>query len=137
MNVFHHHLETIETTGLRHLDFRTKPLSKILKNNAVTSSEKSKNILDEVLLIFGEFLPVFLVLTQVNFIDSPEASHLIFVHFPDVHVLDRQNHKTVRVFFQEGFRQNNLGVLTLTWCGNVLRREELSLNTSKGAVVFI
>jgi hypothetical protein len=35
---------------------------------------------------------------------------LILVHFPDVVVLDRQNHKPVGVLFEERLRQGALGL---------------------------
>jgi len=57
-------------------------------------------MLDEMLLIFGKFLPVFCVLSEVYFVYSPETSHLIFVHFPDVFVDYGQNYKAVRILFK-------------------------------------
>ena len=56
-------------------------------------------MLDEVLLVFGEFWPVSLVTTEVDLIDSPEAGHLVLVHLPDVLVLDGQDDEAVWVFF--------------------------------------
>jgi hypothetical protein len=56
-------------------------------------------VLDEVLLVLVEFWPVLRVLAEVDLVDGPEASHLVLVHLPNVFVLDRQNHKAVRVLF--------------------------------------
>ena len=110
MDVFHHHLESVEASGLRNLDFCTESLSEILENDSVGSSEESKHMLDEVLLVSGESLPVSNVLGKVNLLSSPEASHLVLVHLPDVTVLDREDDKSVRVVFQEGLRQLCLSI---------------------------
>jgi len=45
-------------------------------------------VLDKVLLIFLQLLPVLFVLAQVDLVDSPEARHLVLVHLPNVVVLD-------------------------------------------------
>lgn len=58
-------------------------------------------MLDEVLLVLGELLPIFCVLAEVDFVNSPETSHLVFIHLPDVLILDRKDNKAVRVFLQE------------------------------------
>jgi hypothetical protein len=63
VNIFHHHLEAVEAAGFGHLNFRAETLSQILKHNTVGGSEKRENVLDEVLLIWSEFEPVFGVLT--------------------------------------------------------------------------
>jgi len=56
-------------------------------------------MLDEVSLVVVQFLvPVYLVLSKIDLIDSPEASHLIFVHFPNIVVLNWQNDESVWVF---------------------------------------
>lgn len=84
VDVFHHHLEAVETASFWNLDLRAETLGEILKYDSVTCRKKCENMLDEVLLVSVEFLPVLLVLTEINFIDGPEASHLVFVHLPDV-----------------------------------------------------
>ena len=56
---------------------------------------------DEVLFVLGELFPIFGVLTEVNFINSPETSHLVFIHLPDVFVLDRKDYEAVRVLLKQ------------------------------------
>jgi hypothetical protein len=99
VDILHHHLKAVETTRLGYLYLGAKPLGKIFKYDSITSSEESKHMLNEVLLVFGEFWPVSLVATEVYLIDSPEACHLVFVHLPDVFVLDGQDDEAVWVFF--------------------------------------
>ena len=55
---------------------------------------------DEVLLVFGELFPIFGVLTEVDFIDSPETGHLVFIPLPDVFVLNGKDYEAVRVFLE-------------------------------------
>ena len=54
-------------------------------------------MLDEVALVFGEFLPVLRILAQIDLVHGPEAGHLVLVHLPDVLVHDWQNYEAVRV----------------------------------------
>lgn len=56
-------------------------------------------MLYEVTLVLSEFLPIFGVLTQIDFVHCPEASHLVLVHLPNILVLDGKNHKAVGVIF--------------------------------------
>ena len=73
----------------------------LLKNNTVRSGEEGKHVLDEVLLTFIELVPVFQILTEINFLGGPEASHLILVHLPDVIVMDWEDHKPVGVLVKD------------------------------------
>jgi len=100
VDVFHHHLETVECSCFRNLNFSHESLSKVFENNAVTGSEKGQDILNEVLLVFTEFLPVLHVSLEVDLINGPEAGHLVLVHLPNIMVLDGQNHKTVWILIQ-------------------------------------
>ena len=100
MYILHHHLETIEASSFWNLDFSSEALGKVLKNNSIRGSEEGKYILDEVLLIFFEILPIFSVLTKIDFIDSPEACHLIFVHLPDIMIHDGKNDKSIWILLE-------------------------------------
>ena len=89
MNVLHHHLESVEASGFGNLNLCAESLSEIFEHNAVRSSEEAEHVLDVMLLVLSEFLPVFDVLAEIDLVNSPEAGHLVFVHLPDVFVLDR------------------------------------------------
>ena len=67
-------------------------------------------MLDKVAFIVSEFFPVLNILGKIYFLCSPEASHLILVHFPDVIVLDWQDHKSVRVLLKKGLRKTALSL---------------------------
>lgn len=134
MNVFHHHLEAVKAAGFRDLDFCHKALRQIFKHNAVGGSEKGQDVFDEVLFTFGEFLPVFYILRQVNFVNCPEAGHLIFVHFPHVFVLDGQDDKAVGIFFKKWLGVHLLSKLTLA--NAYLRDNLLGRSTVDGVVLF-
>ena len=103
MNILHHHLKSVETSGLWDLYITHKSLSQILKNNTIRSSEEGKNILNEVSLVVVESLPVFNVLSQIDFFCCPKTGHLVFVHFPDVIVFDWKNDESVGIFLKKGF----------------------------------
>ena len=67
-------------------------------------------------LVVREIVPVLEVLGKIDFLCCPEASHLLFVHLPDVVVLDWQNHKSVRIFFQERLSKLlGLRILSFVW----------------------
>jgi hypothetical protein len=88
VDVFHHHLEAVEASCLGYLHFIAEALSKVLDHNAIRCSEEGKNIFNEVLFVLTEFLPIFDILTEIDLIWSPKASHLFFVHLPDIVVLN-------------------------------------------------
>ena len=101
MDILHGHLEPIEAPGLWDLDFSHEPLSEVLENNTVRSGEEGKHVLDEVLLTFIELVPVFQILTKINFFGGPEASHLIFVHLPNIIVVNWKDNKPVGVLVKD------------------------------------
>jgi hypothetical protein len=106
MDVFHSHLESVEASGLWNLNLCHESLSQIFKNNSVRSSKESKNMLDKMFFVIIELLPIFQILSQVNFFSSPEASHLLFIHFPDVVVLDRKDNESAWVLFEQRLWQH-------------------------------
>ena len=63
--------------------------------------QKRKDVLDEMLFVLLQALPVLHVGAEIDLIDGPEASHLVLVHFPDIRVLDRQNDKSIGVVFKQ------------------------------------
>jgi hypothetical protein len=101
VDVFHHHLETIKATGLWNLNLSYESVSKIFKNNSVRSSEESEYHFDEVLLFLLELVPIFFILSQVDLFGCPEAGHLVFVHLPNIVVLDWKDYKSIWVLFQK------------------------------------
>ena len=101
MNILHHHLEAVETASLRSLDFSNEALCEVLKNNAVGGGKKGENMLDKVLLVLIELLPILDVLGEVNFFSGPESCLLVLVHLPDVAVLNGEEDEAVGVLFKE------------------------------------
>jgi hypothetical protein len=100
VNILHHHLKPVEASGLSYLNLSGEPLCKIFEYNAVTRSEKGKHVLDEVLLALVEFLPIFLILSQVDLLCRPECRLLVLVHLPDVMVLNWEQNETIWVLFK-------------------------------------
>ena len=94
-------MEPVESSSLWDLYLCHESLCKILKNNTVTSSEESKNVFDEMLLVIVEIVPVFKVLTKIDFLSSPEACLLILVTLPDIIVLDWQDDESVWVILEK------------------------------------
>ena len=130
MDILHGHLEPIEAPGLWDLDLGHEPLSEVFKNNTVRSSEEGKHVLDEVLLTFIELVPVFQILTEINFLGGPEASHLILVHLPDVVVMDWKDHKPVGVLVKDWLWQSLgvvLGLRLLGWTNSLLDSSVLTV----------
>ena len=90
VHVLHSDLEAVEAPCLGHLHLRAELLSQILKHDAVRGREKGENILDEVLLVSVQLLPVTVVLVKVDLVCSPEGCQVFFVHLKDGVVLDRE-----------------------------------------------
>jgi hypothetical protein len=95
-------------------------------------------VLDEVALVFGEFLPVLRILAQIDLVHGPEAGHLVLVHLPDVLVHDWQNYEAVRVLLQQGLRHGLLSqVLALARVGDRMVRYDLRISTAISAIVLL
>jgi len=103
MDVFHSDLETVEASGFGDLDFSAELFSEVFKNNTVTGSKEGQNVLDKVLFVLVESFPVLQVGKEIDFFGSPERSHLLLVHLPDLGVLNGEKNETIRVFFEDGF----------------------------------
>ena len=101
MNVFHHHLEAVETAGLGGLNLSHETLSEVLEDDAVGCCEEGQHVLDEVLLVVGQLLPVLNVLSEVDFFGRPEGRLLVLVHLPDVVILDWEKHEAVGVLLKK------------------------------------
>ena len=104
MDVLHGDLETIETSGLRDLNFCAELLTKIFGDNAIRSSKKGEDVSDEVFFLCVEFLPVFSVLREIDLVSSPEGGKMLLVHFEDRVVLYGEEDKALRVFGEDGLR---------------------------------
>ena len=57
---------------------------------------------DEVFFFGIEFLPVFSVLGEIDFVGSPEGGKMLFVHFEDRVVLYGEEDKALRVLSEDG-----------------------------------
>lgn len=101
MDVFHHHLEAVEGTCLRDLDFCAEALRQIFKHNPIASCEECQHILYEMLLVFGEFGPIPYISAEVDLVNGPEACHLFFIHLPNILILDGQDHEAVRILLEQ------------------------------------
>jgi len=137
VDVLHHHLETVETTGLGDLDFCNESLGKVFQHNSVRSREKGQDVLNEVLLVVGELYPVSQVVGKIDFFCGPETGHLLLVHLPDIVVLDRENNEPVGVLLQEGLGKGDLGNLGLALLGGALTDGHLGGDSSVLAVVLL
>jgi hypothetical protein len=120
MYVLHHHLESVEASGLWHLDFRHEALSEVLKHYAVRGSEEGEDHLDKMLLVVGQLRPILQVLLEIDFLGGPESGLMLLVHFPNVRVFDRQNHEAVGILIQERLRQQICIFVRQIFDGNLL-----------------
>lgn len=72
----------------------------ILIDNSIAGSKESKDMRDEMPLLWLKFLPVVKIFGQIHLLGSPERGFCLLVHLPDVVVLDGEHYKPARVFFQ-------------------------------------
>jgi hypothetical protein len=56
---------------------------------------------NEMLLVLGEIVPVFKILTKIDFLSSPETCLLILVTLPNIIVLDWQDDKSVWIILEK------------------------------------
>ena len=134
MDILHGHLEPVEAPGLWDLDLGHEPLGEVLKDNTVRSGEEGKHVLDEVLLTLVELVPVLQILTQINFLGGPEASHLVLVHLPNVVVVDWKDDEPVGVLIKDWLWHSLgkplsliLGMRLLGWTNSLLDSTMLTM----------
>lgn len=70
--VLHRDLEPIESPSLSYFNLPSESLCKILNDDTVAGCEECEHHLDELLLIIVQFVPVLVVVSQVNLVISPE-----------------------------------------------------------------
>lgn len=108
MNVLHHHLETVESPCLWNLYLSHESLSQVFKNNSITGRKETKNMLYKMLFVLSKTLPIFKILTKINFFSGPEACLLVFIALPNVIIFDWQNDKSIWVILKKWLWKKHL-----------------------------
>lgn len=85
MDVLHHDLETVETSGLGDLNLRAETLDKVLVDDTVRGSEEGEDVRDEEALVVVETpVPVVKILGEINLLGGPERGFGLLVHVPNL-----------------------------------------------------
>ena len=142
MDVLHHHLEAVEAACLRDLDLSCEALSKVLEYDTVASRKKGQHMLDEMLFVLFEGLPVLDVHAKIDLVDRPEAGHLVLVHLPDVVVLDWKKDEAVGIVLKKRLGQRLLSLSAvddakLRGGKNILRGLNLAVFAAVASVVLV
>ncbi len=95
-------LEAVEASGFRRCDFGREVATEILIDDAVGSREEGEDMQDEVLFRRRESVPIY-----SDFFSSPKGGFSLFVHPPDVVVLDGEEDKAMGVCLEERFRSKD------------------------------
>merc|ERR1719422_1955250 len=73
-----------------------------LVDDAVGGREEGQNMGDEIPLVLLQLLiPIFQILLQVHLLSSPKARLSLFVHSPDVIILNGEDDESVGVFSEQ------------------------------------
>ena len=119
--ILHCNLEPIEATSFRNLNLLHESCGEVLIDNSITSSKERKNIGDEVLLIFVEFLiPVNQVRLEVYLLRGPEAGLCCLVHSPYFLMFDGEEHKALVVGSEKEFSSRH--VEDVVWLVRLISR---------------
>lgn len=96
VDVFHGDLKPVKRAGFGQLHVRHEPHRQIFQHDAVAGRKERQNHGNEVALVLVQtVVPVRGVVRQVNLFRAPKAVHLLFVHAPNVVVLDGEQHVAV------------------------------------------
>jgi hypothetical protein len=109
VDVLNGNLKTIEAVCLGHLHLFHEATHQVLCHDAVTSGKECQNVLDEVLFISCERLPVLHVITEIDLLGGPEGGLGLLVHLPDALVADGEQYKALRVLAEQGFNGSGVG----------------------------
>ena len=103
MDVLHHDLETIECACFSPADFVGEIHNQVLVDNTIACSKESKDVLEEMLLIFVELFPIFHVLCKIDFFCGPERCSMLLVHSPNIIMLNWEKDKAIKIFLKHWF----------------------------------
>ena len=103
MDVLHHDLEAVERTSLGPHHLVREVHSKILVDDPIACCEECEHVLEEMLFIWLQFIPVLLVLVEIDFLRGPEAGGVFLVHLPDIIMLDGEENEAIERFPQHRF----------------------------------
>lgn len=67
-------------------------------------------MLDKVLLVIVELLPILYILSEVDFFGCPEGSFLVFIHLPNIVVLDWEENESIGVLFKKWLWKRSLSL---------------------------
>lgn len=73
VDVFHGHLESVEATGLRHLNLLAETFDEILVHNAIGCGEKGQHMADKFTFVILERMPMVQITRQVHFGYTPKG----------------------------------------------------------------
>ena len=103
MDVLDGNLKAVEALGFRQHDLCGKVAAKIFIDDAIRCRKKSQDVGYEVLHHWRESVPVCSISREVNLLGSPKGRFGLFVHPPDVFMLDGEEDETVGVRLEYRF----------------------------------
>lgn len=95
MHVLSGNLKAVKETCFRDLHVFHKVECQILIDNPITGCKEREDICDKVSFVVRETLPVLHIAAEVDFLDRPKGSLSLFVHVPNLRVLNREQHKAI------------------------------------------
>ena len=104
MDVLDSNLKAVEASGFRQCDLCGKVATEILIDDAIRCREKSQDVGYEVLLRWRESVPVCGISREINLLGSPKGRFGLFVHPPDVVMLDGERTKRFGFAWSNGSR---------------------------------
>jgi hypothetical protein len=92
MNALDRILKGVEEASHGAWSITLEPGRQILLDNTVGSSEEGENVLDKVLLVLCERVPIALIFGKINFLGRPERGDGLFVQLVQLRLirLDRK-----------------------------------------------
>ena len=97
MDVLDGDLKAVEASGFRQRDLCGKVAAEIVIDDAIRCRKKSQDVGYEVLLCWRESFSVCGICREMDLLGSPKGRFGLFVHPPDVVVLDGEEDKMIGV----------------------------------------
>lgn len=105
VDVLHRDLEALECPCLCDFDFLGELAGQVFDDDPVARSEEGQDHLDELLFVGVEFLPVGVVVGEVDLVVGPEGGHVLLLHHVHVGLADGEQHEAVRFLLQDRFQR--------------------------------
>src|SRR5690349_14712114 len=100
MDIFHHNLEPVEASCFRKLNLTHEVHRQVFVYYSIAGREEGQDMGNKMALTIIQGGPVLQVAAKIYLFGCPEAGFVLFVHLPNLWIVDGKDYKTILVLSQ-------------------------------------